>query len=365
VRFATFNLENLFARPKVFNLETWAEGEPILKAFAEFNALIERVNYTDADKARMIELLLVLEVYRLDNGIVRRNRLPDPKWAWLRANRGTFDVEHEDTGVEIVADHRADWTGWLELAKEPVDEVTTNMTAQVILDVNADVQGVVEGVSRFVRSRVVRDALSESNGRGGSMARRSSLLIVAAAVAMATALVGGASAATVERFGSATVLRGVGLPGRSAFEGAGQRRKLNRHVVSLFTRPFPAPRTTSGLAGASTPTQSLPTRWEGTFTSRSAEPSLPVTWEGTVTLVYDERRSVPENITYVVDWTNGRKGVGPSTNDEENARRRKTPGGIYDYVDSPSCTNSIPAGHPKESPYRYYLSGPRQRPTPR
>jgi len=35
VRFATFNLENLFARPKVFNLATWAEGEPILKAFGE------------------------------------------------------------------------------------------------------------------------------------------------------------------------------------------------------------------------------------------------------------------------------------------------------------------------------------------
>ena len=30
---------------------TWAEGEPILKAFAEFNALIERVNYTDAATA--------------------------------------------------------------------------------------------------------------------------------------------------------------------------------------------------------------------------------------------------------------------------------------------------------------------------
>ena len=118
MRFATFNLENLFARPKVFNLATWAEGEPILKAFAEFNALIERVTYTHANKARMIELLLVLEVYRLDNGVVRRNRIPDPKWAWLRANRGTFDVEHEDTGLEIVADSRFAWTGWLELAKE-------------------------------------------------------------------------------------------------------------------------------------------------------------------------------------------------------------------------------------------------------
>ena len=124
-RFATFNLENLFARPRVFKLEKWKDGEPILKAFAEFNSRIEKLSYTPANKARMKELLLELEVYRLDNGVVRRNRLPDPKWVWLRANRGTFDVEHKDTGIEIVANSRYDWTGWLELAKEPVDEVST------------------------------------------------------------------------------------------------------------------------------------------------------------------------------------------------------------------------------------------------
>ena len=49
MRFATFNLENLFARPKVFKLD-WADGEPILKAYAEFNGLIERVNYTQAKR---------------------------------------------------------------------------------------------------------------------------------------------------------------------------------------------------------------------------------------------------------------------------------------------------------------------------
>jgi hypothetical protein len=43
VRFATFNLENLFARPKVFNLGTWSAGKPILKAFTDFNALIEKL----------------------------------------------------------------------------------------------------------------------------------------------------------------------------------------------------------------------------------------------------------------------------------------------------------------------------------
>ena len=71
----------------------------------------------------MIELLLSSR-YRRDNGVVRRNRPTEPKWAWLRANRGSFDVEHKDTGIEIVANSRFDWTGWLELAKETIDEVT-------------------------------------------------------------------------------------------------------------------------------------------------------------------------------------------------------------------------------------------------
>jgi hypothetical protein len=30
VRFATFNVENFFARPKVFSLPDWADGQPVL-----------------------------------------------------------------------------------------------------------------------------------------------------------------------------------------------------------------------------------------------------------------------------------------------------------------------------------------------
>lgn len=121
----------------------------MLDAYAEFNSIIELGDYTPAVKTRMIDLLLLVEVYRVDaTGIVRRNRLPNPKWAWLRANRGTFDTEHEDTGIEIVASNRSDWIGWLELATETIEETVVEMTARVIDQVAADVICVVEAENR-------------------------------------------------------------------------------------------------------------------------------------------------------------------------------------------------------------------------
>jgi endonuclease/exonuclease/phosphatase family metal-dependent hydrolase len=159
VRFASFNVENLFARPRAFNLETWAQGKPILDAYAEFNSLIALADYTPAVKARMIDLLLLLEVYRNDDGVVRRNRTTNPRWAWLRANRGSFDVEREDTGIEIVAHNRSEWIGWVELATEPVSEATVEMTARVIQDVAADVLCVVEAESRPSLTRFNQERL--------------------------------------------------------------------------------------------------------------------------------------------------------------------------------------------------------------
>jgi endonuclease/exonuclease/phosphatase family metal-dependent hydrolase len=164
VRFASFNVENLFARPRAFNQTTWAQGQPILNAYAEFNALIEQPAYTPADKARMIQLLVQLDVYRVTNGIVRRHRTPTPQWAWLRANRGAFDVEHTDTGIEIVATGRGDWGGWLEWATPPVDETSTRMTAQVIHDVGADIQAVVEAEDRPSLDRFNTDLLADQYG---------------------------------------------------------------------------------------------------------------------------------------------------------------------------------------------------------
>ena len=66
----------------------------------------------------------------------------------MRANGGTFDVDHEATGIEIVANNRSDWIGWPDLAKETINELTVEITARVIDDVAADVICVVEAVNR-------------------------------------------------------------------------------------------------------------------------------------------------------------------------------------------------------------------------
>ena len=160
MRIASFNVENLFARPRVFNTEDWDIGEPYLNAYYEVNDLMNRAVYTPELKQQIIDRLVDLEIYYVNNqGAIRRSRQVVPDWAWLRKNRGSFDSEPRDAGksVEIIAAGRADWIGWVELAKGTTNEVGTRMTARVINDVDADVLGIVEAEDRPSLVRLNRD----------------------------------------------------------------------------------------------------------------------------------------------------------------------------------------------------------------
>ena len=86
VRIASFNVENLFARPKVFDLTDWNAGEPVLKAHDEVSALLQKASYSAADKTRIRDLLITLEIYTVDKKTkaIRRNQTVNPQWAWLR-----------------------------------------------------------------------------------------------------------------------------------------------------------------------------------------------------------------------------------------------------------------------------------------
>jgi endonuclease/exonuclease/phosphatase family metal-dependent hydrolase len=151
VRVASFNVENLFARPAAFTAETRAAGDRVLAGYQEFNTLIGNAVYSGADKQRMRDLLVALDVYYVNiHGAVRRRFTQTPRWAWLRKNRGSFDREPVDTSndVEIVATGRDSWIGWLELATEAVNETGTRMTARVIADIDADILAIIEAEDR-------------------------------------------------------------------------------------------------------------------------------------------------------------------------------------------------------------------------
>lgn len=152
VRIATFNVENLFSRPKAFRTDDPDLGTAIIGAYEEVNALFKKQPYTAADKAKIKALLVVLEIYTVnDQGAVRRKLSLSPRWAWMRKNRGSFDRQPEDEtqDVEIIATGRGDWIGWVEPAKEATNEISTRMTAKVIKEgVNAEIVAVIEAEDR-------------------------------------------------------------------------------------------------------------------------------------------------------------------------------------------------------------------------
>lgn len=139
------------SQPRWVDTRDWSEGRPILAAYEEVNALFEKQNYDAADRQRMEQLLVILDIYSVNqHGAVRRKLTSSPRWAWLRKNRGGFDRQPEDPtqDIEITASGRDSWIGWVELAKEATDETSTRMTAQVMMDVDAEIIAVIEAEDR-------------------------------------------------------------------------------------------------------------------------------------------------------------------------------------------------------------------------
>lgn len=138
MRLACYNVENLFDRAKALNLDTWADGKPVLEDFSELGQLLGEIDYTSVRKARMDELMLRLGLEKSDTG----------PFVILRRNRGGLLKRPRAGGIEITAAGRAEWVGQIELREEPVNEHAMRNTARVMNDVEADILAVVEAESR-------------------------------------------------------------------------------------------------------------------------------------------------------------------------------------------------------------------------
>jgi endonuclease/exonuclease/phosphatase family metal-dependent hydrolase len=154
MRLASYNVENLFMRARAMNGDTLAEGADALAAHAEINAILSKPKYEKKDKTRIVQLMKLLGINKSDDG---------GPFAILRQNRGHL-AKRSQGKIEIVADGRADWIGFVELKMEAVNEVATRMTAKVIHEIDADVLGLVEAENRPSLLRFNRDVMKLTTG---------------------------------------------------------------------------------------------------------------------------------------------------------------------------------------------------------
>lgn len=137
MKIAAYNVENLFDRARAFN-EDSAEATRIVKLEAELNAILQKPQYTAANKRRILELMDELGILKKD----------DAKYVILRKIRGQFIRRPKTGSPEIVANGRGDWVGWVELKTAHVNETAIMNTGRVIRDVDADVLAVIEAEHR-------------------------------------------------------------------------------------------------------------------------------------------------------------------------------------------------------------------------
>ena len=154
MKLGSFNVENLFLRARALNGATFSEGREILTAHAAINRIIGKDHYTAADKTKMLALLETLGLKKSD----------ESKFAILRQNRGHLVKRPKNGPIQIVANGRNEWIGWVDLTLEEVNEVSTRNTARVLTELNADVQGIVEAESRPALVRFCEDVMPDAGG---------------------------------------------------------------------------------------------------------------------------------------------------------------------------------------------------------
>lgn len=139
LRLATYNLNNLFRRPKLLQLAGFsAEAKTVLDDIDQLTALLARDNYTGQTGKDIVALLTR---YGFASG-------KGNPWFDINQAKGKLFSVSKQNGLTLKVAGRGDWIGWVELATEDVDDDSTRNTGRVVAAVQADVLGVVEAESR-------------------------------------------------------------------------------------------------------------------------------------------------------------------------------------------------------------------------
>jgi endonuclease/exonuclease/phosphatase family metal-dependent hydrolase len=156
MKLASFNVENLFSRPRVFHRGDWQKGRPILEAYGRVSTLLEAPAYTPAIKGRIVEGLRALGLDKADEN----------RFVILRQNRSKL-VQRTNGTLVVRAAGRADWVGFLELQTDLASEPCLHNTARVVSELAPDVIAVVEADDRPALTRFGRDFVPVAPGPVG------------------------------------------------------------------------------------------------------------------------------------------------------------------------------------------------------
>ncbi len=140
MRVCTFNVENLFSRPVVFNMRDQKKASLIMKDIAEFTELMNLKTY--GAKKKRIETLY------------------DRIRQYIKINlRATVIGRYLFVKGKLQAKGRGDWDGFVDLKREEFHTDQIKFTGKVITTVNADLQCFVEVESMDTLKRFNTDIL--------------------------------------------------------------------------------------------------------------------------------------------------------------------------------------------------------------
>jgi endonuclease/exonuclease/phosphatase family metal-dependent hydrolase len=128
LRFASFNVENLFSRARVLNLSDHAVAAGTLAEIGRLDRLLRKASYSAADKRDILELLRDLGRY-----------------VFVREDRGKL---LNFSKSKVTASGAGSWDGALEFRRAKFSEMARENTAKVLKAIDADVACIVEAEDR-------------------------------------------------------------------------------------------------------------------------------------------------------------------------------------------------------------------------
>lgn len=140
LRLASFNCENLFSRAKALNLSDPTVGDQVLAYIDELDKLLRKSTYTAANKSRILQLFLGIDVD--GNG----NKLND--YIEIREDQGKLWKKSGFAITGVKASGKGDWNGAIEHKRAEASALARENTVKVIKAVKADVACVVEVENR-------------------------------------------------------------------------------------------------------------------------------------------------------------------------------------------------------------------------